>query len=125
MRNQTLSLALAAVISAFCGAAAGYAIGRGTHELPEEVTLPIYLAATSPSALQPPQQEMPPIPRYVLSTDHGFVAVFNVSTQGLTLKERTRTPESALSPDERKRLSDGIHLYTEEQMLRALQDYGS
>ena len=67
-------------------------------------------------------------PRYLLGTDHGFVAVFYVNTgtgQSQRLKERTRTPESSLSPVERERLQRGIYLYTEEQLVKALQDYGS
>ena len=139
MRRQIITLAIVAFLFAAGGTAAGYAFGRSSQEALVGLTgLPLqYTAATSASALQlgnlVEYHELGELseyhdirPRYLLGTDHGFVAVFSVSDElGLTLKERTRTPESALAPDERERLSGGIHLYTEEQLFRALQDYGS
>jgi len=129
---------LIAILSAGTGAAAGYTISRSSHQSPAEtIGLPIYhLAAaaptsTTPAALEASQPDPAPLatssPRYMLGTDHGFVTVFYIQNdhQELTLKERTRTPESALSPDERERLQSGIYIYTEEQLMRVLQDYDS
>jgi len=145
---------LIAVLSAVTGAAAGYTIAGGGPEssikssqessiessgrpLIESIELPVhYLGSASPSALSvhPNRQNhhapsvYSPNPRYVLRTDRGFVTVFyiqNEQDQPFTLKERTRTPTSALSPEEQKRLSDGIYIYTDEQLIRILQDYDS
>ena len=123
-------LILAVIFSTIGGAAAGYAIGRQDYIYIQEPagTFPIqYMAAASPPALEITIAdtiiEQEDSPRYLLSTDHGFVAVFYV--QDKTLKERTRTPASALPFDERQRLLRGIPIYTEEQLTRLLQDYGS
>jgi len=127
--NSSLAFLLVSVLAALGGAAVGYAFGSGSHDLSTAyVGLPVqYLAATSPPALRGGEEDASVVrPKYVLRTDHGFVAVFNVNDDmGLTLIERTTTPECALAPDERERLYDGISLYSEEQLFRALQDYGS
>jgi len=128
---------MVAILSAGGGVAAGYGFGRGTQTMSAEAAeqsvellghlpgrwLDRQPASTSPPALQPPPIEEEYQPRYVLGTDHGFVAVFYAIDD--TLKERTRMPESALSMEERKRLAQGIYIYTEEALVRALQDYGS
>ena len=120
--HSFLALALVGLLCGGGGLAAGYAIGGGFESDGAYLGMPVqYLAATSPPALdvEPGVAE----PRYVLGTDEGFVAVFYAG--GETLLERTRTPEYALSLDERERLHEGIYIYTEEQLARALQDYGS
>ena len=133
-RYQIIPLILVGVISAGSGAAAGYAFGSDnafglTNQKPiaEAAGLPVHhLAATSPSALQREMLEPDiPGPLYLLGTDHGFVAIFYINNDSPILKERTQTPESILSPEEQKRLANGIYIYTEEQLVRALQDYGS
>ena len=129
---------LVAVLSAMSGVAAGYNIASGNKETSLEPSrLPFHYIDSYPShtlEIYPDHQSQyditidSPNPRYILRTDHGFVTVFyihNGQDQPLSIKERTRTPASALSPEERKRLSDGIYIYTEEQLLRLLQDYGS
>ena len=128
-RHQIIPFILTAIISALGGAGIGYTIGMNQQSfISETASIPAqYLAATSPQALQWEAAYTAPegfeSPRYMLGTDHGFVAVFCASDQ--SLKERTRTPESALTQEERERLADGIYIYTEEQLLRALEDYGS
>ena len=133
-RYQIIPLILVGVLSAGGASVIGYAFGRSgqdslaeTNRLAEE---PIrYLAAagsgysSSPSALRDSRLPSEPAPKYILGTDHGFVAVFHAADGGL--KELTRTPEAALSPEERELLTNGVFLYTEEQLIRALQDYGS
>jgi len=133
---------LVAVLSAGTGAAAGYTVANGSQRPSQESSIgsvgpPVhYLSSTTPSALggyphrqnqyDPPDYN--PSPRYILRTDQGFVTVFyvqNAQDQSITIKERTRTPTCALSPEERQRLSDGIYIYTEEQLIRLLQDYDS
>lgn len=149
-----VSLIAAAVLSLGCGAVVGYAIAQSANDLDTEYSsLPTHYKtarySTSPSALESADTEQEPglesqdppsmegwirdgdgdgRPRYLLGTDHGFVAVFYVNDnqgQNQILKERTRTPESVLSPIERERLQRGIYLYNEEQLVKALQDYGS
>ena len=132
-RYQIIPMVLAAVFSAGGGGVIGYAIGTGQEVSAESADMPAhYLASTSPPALSPPiivpfddEDDRLGRPRYRIGTDHGFVAVFYVADDYLALKERTRTPESALSSEERERLADGVYIYTEEQLVRALQDYGS
>ena len=133
-RYQIIPLVLVGILSAGGGVVAGYAIGDNSPSLPVEANqMPVhYLASTSPPALREdwsPVQDLSEQynsqPRYVLGTDHGFVAVFYAMDENQALKERTSTPESSLSPEERERLAGGIYIYTEEQLISALQDYGS
>ena len=137
-KKSIICLALVAIFSAGSGVAAGYAIGISNQEqevVRQDARLPTQqLAATSPPALwreyfpkaEPVKEAESAKPRYLLGTDHGFVAVFSISDSNTqVLIERTSTPEIALSPEERKRLENGIFIYTEEQLVKALQDYGS
>ena len=136
--HPIVTMVLIAALSTGAGVAAGYSIGRNNQDaLTETAGIPVqYLASVSPPALRASPSDHfecntpddSPRPRYVLGTDHGFVAVFYIQddlNQTLALKERTLTPETALSTDDRKRLDDGIYIYTEEQLIRLLQDYGS
>ena len=143
-RYQIVLVAIVTLLSAGGGGAIGYAVGASQSESSGYISDQIheaniqssYLASIidrqfpSPSALHEEYYSGPEQARYLLSTDLGFVAVFYVENDNQratrhTLKERTMTPESALSPEEQRRLADGIYIYTEEQLIRALQDYGS
>lgn len=73
-----------------------------------------------------------PAHRYVLSVFNGYVAVFNAldtpdtfTPDDLSVMEVTATPASALSAEERQRLTTGIRITDDEQLARILQDYGS
>ena len=129
-RYQIIPIALAAIISAGGGGVVGYAIGTTGHDAEVAVGPIHHTASTSPPALgllpvtpYENDNDYTNRPRYRIGTDHGFVAVFYTLDE--TLKERTRTPESTLSQEERERLAGGIYIYTEEQLVRVLQDYGS
>ena len=137
-RYQIIPLIVVGVLAAGTGGVVGYAVGSvNTAALDEALIASDHqLAAagrtTSPPALRGERSQMPDnisapsedfLPRYMLGTDHGFIAVFYADDRAL--KERTMTPASALSPEERERLVSGIYIYTEEQLVRALQDYGS
>ena len=144
-RYQIIPLVLVGLLSAVCGAAAGYALGiSGLASQMDPANYPIqYLGAAdlppgieesydthvsiSDNDHEEPEGNSDLFPRYILTTDHGFVAVFHFSESSPRghLKERTLTPESALSPEERQRLRSGIYIYTEEELVRALEDYGS
>ena len=124
-RYQIIPLLLVGILCAGGGTAVGYALGSNQESAPYTAyDRPYYVAGMPVSAATtPPALSVEATPIYVLGTDHGFVAVFNGSDR--TLMERTTRPESALSPEERARLASGIHIYTEEQLVKALQDYGS
>lgn len=83
--------------------------------------------ATSAEAENPPRESVAAAGhRYVLSLFDGYVAVFSASGEAATdVMEVTGTPASALSPDERRRLTTGIKIFSEDQLARILQDYGS
>ena len=65
-------------------------------------------------------------PIYIVGIADGVIAVFHaMAEEGKELRELTTTPIGAITPEERHRLSRGIPIYSEEQLLRILQDYGS
>ena len=143
--SPMVSLVLVGILSAGGGATVGYALGhREQNAYTKTAQAPVYYSAHAGmvSSVSPPAlREALPIlyepyendsrPLYVLGTDHGFVAVFYVNddlgnvNRSLALKERTRMPADALPFDERERLLNGIYVYTEEQLVMLLQDYGS
>lgn len=131
-------MALVGVLSASGGAAAGYAFASSDqnssivrYELSEAAGMsPIHYTAsaqnsTTDSAIRQATPDVELRPRYMLGIDHGLVSVFYVQDDTLLLKERTTTPATALSDDERGRLEGGIRIYSDEQLTKALQDYGS
>ena len=135
-------MALVGALSATGGAAAGYAFGSselnpsaeaagisgGTiHYVAGSSATPSALRQAPPSAYQEFYQstDVESQPRYMLGIDNELVAVFYAQDGILRLKERTNTPAYSLSFDERARLEGGIRIYTDEQLMRALQDYGS
>jgi len=114
-----------AIVSAIAGLIIGYAVGN-TQEVAASPPEPhIYklshAAATSPAAIAPEANSA--APKYVLGASEGFVAVFYYNRPDI--KELTRTPTSSLTTDEFNRLSEGVYIYTEEQLVRILQDYDS
>ena len=116
-----------AVISAIAGLIIGYAVGN-TQEVaaspPEPYVYQLsHAAVTSPAAIAPSPEEDSALPIYVLGASDGFVAVFYYDRPGI--KEVTRTPTSSLTEKEFNRLSEGVNIYTEEQLVRILQDYDS
>ena len=139
------TLALATALSISGGGIIGYAIGRNSNYINIDSNLPSqHLAAASSSVLNGgyyysecediiesiystyTQYNEEIRPRYMLTAEQGFVTVFCLeNSSSPRLKERTNTPEAALTPDELARLNSGIYIYTEEELARALQDYGS
>jgi len=114
-----------AIISAIAGLIIGYAVGN-TQEVAASPPEPnIYelshISNTSPAAIVPAVDVVSP--KYVLGESNGFVAVFYYNQ--LDVKEMTRTPTSSLTDSEFKRLSEGVNIYTDEQLVRILQDYDS
>ncbi len=63
---------------------------------------------------------------YILGIQDGYVAVFyEEPINGTSLKELTETPIAALSDEELIRLKAGIHVMGNDQLIKALEDYGS
>ena len=64
----------------------------------------------------------------VTASDDGYIVVYNVypgDKQGGTIREVTTTTIDALAPEEQALLLGGIRVYTEEALVRILEDYGS
>ena len=126
-RYQILPMTLIGAIAALGGTAIGYALGSET-EL-HSTDIPAYniasVSTTPPALWDGRPTSLIEAPRYMLGIEHGFITVFYANDGNPTLKERTRTPETALSLEEHERLLNGVYFYTEEQLVRALQDYSS
>jgi hypothetical protein len=60
---------------------------------------------------------------FVVTTRDGFIVVY--CARANELREVTFTPVNALPPEERERLAQGIRIYSEEALIRILEDYGS
>lgn len=135
-----------AVLALFVGVVVGYAVMQQAEDNYQNSQVGYYIQhmhATSPPALKSdidadmpfyeykPDRNVEDITfenaRYILGTDLGFVAVFynNSTKKKPALRERTRTPASALPIDELQRLSAGIPIYSEEELVKLLQDYSS
>jgi len=62
--------------------------------------------------------------RFTIATHEGFIAVFYDNDQ-TTIKELTNRPVDALAKEEQDRLAEGIHVIGNEELIRALEDFGS
>jgi hypothetical protein len=58
---------------------------------------------------------------YLVSSSGGFLVVYNANEE----PEFTLIPVNALPAEEQERLAAGIRVYTEEALIRILEDYGS
>lgn len=64
--------------------------------------------------------------KYVLGVWEGYIAVFYSDSDNMeSLKEITDTPVSALSEEEQDKLTRGITVEGEEDLMKILEDYGS
>lgn len=64
--------------------------------------------------------------QYIIGEYEGYVAVFYAEEiEGIILKELTSMPVSALSEDERLRLSEGIVITGNDELIRAMESYES
>ena len=65
---------------------------------------------------------------FIVTSYEGYVAILHFEPSGKgewQLHEVTTTPVSGLSHEEQERLIAGIPVYTQEELTRILQDYGS
>lgn len=70
--------------------------------------------------------------RYILGLQDGYVTVFykdpitdEAGNYISNIKEITKTPATSLSRDEQERLTIGVEIASDDELYRALQDYGS
>ena len=113
----------ALVLAVGLGGVIGYGIGSQGREVTFAAPYNENLASVGQPALRSITNEAQELPRYVLGTSEGYVAVFYAGA--MSLKERTERPVIALSEEEQQRLVEGIPIFTEEQLVRTLEDYGS
>lgn len=66
--------------------------------------------------------DLPP-PKYILSGYNGLVAVYLPGEE--TPSYVTETPVSFLPSADREALANGMPVYSEEELTRLLEDYGS
>jgi len=116
-----------AVLAASSGLAMGYHMGRRVGEM-ESLAAGLYGPShtVAQSALRvlahPAYHDTAAEPLYVLGTAGGQVAIFCAEGD---VKEVTGRAATALPAEEQARLQGGIPLFTEEELMRALQDYHS
>jgi len=95
--------------------------------VPEQEATQVY-NPTPPTPLpEPPAEPIEPPPHlFVVTTVDGYIAVYHAASDGKgELIEITSTPTNALPLIEQSRLAQGIRIYTEEALIRILEDYGS
>lgn len=64
--------------------------------------------------------------RFLVTSHDGYIAVYHTDGDGSNeLMEVTTTRTNALPLVEQQRLAHGIRIYTEEALIRILEDYGS
>jgi hypothetical protein len=64
--------------------------------------------------------------KYILGVLDGQITVFYKNpVNGSNIKEITSAPVSALPPEERQKLLDGVEIESETELMRMLEDYGS
>ena len=132
----TIVCMLACTASVFMGFAIGYVFfGSGDYYLAYAETPGQYYAET-PNAVLPSDinitaiEEPEPTPEaneatqeylYVVTTMDGYIVVHHPGG----IVEMTSTQVGALAPEELEQLALGIRVYTDEALVRILQDYGS
>ena len=83
----------------------------------QPVQIPAYVNHDTPAPIEPAHG-------YILTSHNGVVVVHHFGDK-TGIKETTRIPVNALPPEDQARLAEGIRIYTEEALVRILEDYGS
>ena len=83
-----------------------------------------YESQEAPSEPEEPHGTEPPH-RYIVTSEDGVIVVFRSTGERHLIVERTDIAVNALPPEEQERLYHGIFIYTEEALVRILEDYGS
>ncbi|MCL2578146.1 MAG: hypothetical protein FWE27_08890 [Defluviitaleaceae bacterium] len=64
-----------------------------------------------------------PAHNYILTVNDGYIVVLHAGDEDI--KEVTFTPANTLPIEDQERLAQGIRVYTEEALIRILEDFGS
>jgi hypothetical protein len=78
----------------------------------------------SAQEFEPDREPTTPAHRFIVTSKDGVIVVYHAGEKS-EIKEVTLTPVNALPPEEQERLAQGILIYTEEALIRILEDYGS
>ena len=63
---------------------------------------------------------------YIIGEYNGLIAVYyEKAIDGISLKEITDIPVKSLPENEQESIREGIHVSGEENLIKALSDYGS
>ena len=86
-------------------------------EAPTPETVPVYT---------PPQQyEEQDSHLFVVTAIDGYLVIYHAERYGGGIKDITGLTVDALPPEELEQLAQGIRVYSDEALVRLLQDYGS
>ena len=121
------------IVAAIAGVALGYFVfgpigvyagiatttGESHIVLPREDTSSAYCRETEETAKEPE-----PDHDFILTVDDGYIIVLHAGDER-EIKETIYTAADALPQEELERLASGIRIYTEEALIRILEDYGS
>jgi hypothetical protein len=132
-RKFSVTLLAACTLSAFIGIMLGFfvlgSIGvSATMTEPEMLSIgkPEYADYSIPTVTE--YRNEPEVREaghsFILGSKDGYIAVYYAGDTP-EIKEMTFTPINALPIEEQERLAQGIHIYTEEALVRILEDYES
>ena len=128
----TIICAMACIVSLMMGFTLGYLFTvQGEYYVAYAEAAPPNqspFVAVIPETQPPPTETPPPEPEqhlYIVTTTNGYLAIYHSENNGGGLKELTTTTVCALPREEQEALKAGIRIYTEEALVRLLQDYGS
>ncbi|MCL2353717.1 MAG: hypothetical protein FWC69_03710 [Defluviitaleaceae bacterium] len=100
-----------------------FLLGRSRDEL-ENIFADWQIIYFSPYEVHLQQNKTLQSRQFIISVHEGFVAVF-YDDDDKSIKELTTRPISSLPQPEQQRLIDGIKIIGNEDLLRALEDFGS
>jgi len=116
------------ILSALVGIGAGYVIA-GTLQASAMASRAEYgnyfATEIEPAIPEPEAYASEPEHRYLVTAQDGYIVVYNMNNPGQDAREVTTTTINALDREEQERLIEGIRIYSEEALVRILEDYGS
>ena len=130
------------MVAAVAGLSFGYfiigplgvsALGSENH-VQADASFPAYVNYDSPTVPRYPHADAPAAPietaeesqhnahTFVVTSHDGMVVIYNAAE---STTEFTNIPANALPEADQERLANGINVYSEEALMRILEDYGS
>jgi len=94
----------------------------------DEGLTPVQIMKYAATSEPEPEPISAPSPRYIVSSQDGYIVVHYVTPEGkadVQLNRLTSIFVSSLPQEEQERLAAGIPIYTEDALFRILEDYGS